>query len=127
MSEDIENNPYLNARRSWNEHVGSVVSSRMAWQIIGILSLLIALVSVAGVVYIGSQSKFVPYIIEVDKLGQAVAVQPAQTASPTNERVIHAYLAAFISDARQVTPDIAMSSWARLRSSPNSLRKMPAP
>ena len=115
MSEDIENNPYLNARRSWNEHVGSVVSSRMAWQIIGILSLLIALVSVAGVVYIGSQSKFVPYIIEVDKLGQAVAVQPAQTASPTNERVIHAYLAAFISDARQVTPDIAMQRAAIFR------------
>jgi len=113
--EAIEDNPYLNARRSWNEHVGSVVSSRQAWQIVGILSLLIALAAVCGVVYIGSQSKFVPYVIEVDKLGQAVAVQPAQTASPTNERVIHAYLAAFVSDARQVTPDIAMQRAAIFR------------
>ena len=110
-----QENPYLNARRSWNEHVGSVVSSRQAWQIIGILSLLIALASVGGVIYIGSQSKFVPYVIEVDKLGQAVAVQPAQTAEPANERVIHAYVAAFINDARQVTPDIALQRAAIFR------------
>ncbi len=113
--EAIEDNPYLNARRSWNEHVGSVVSSRLAWQIVGVLSLLITLAAVCGVVYIGSQSKFVPYVIEVDKLGQAVAVQPAQTASPTNERVIHAYLAAFINDARMVTPDIAIQRAAIFR------------
>ena len=110
-----QENPYLNARRSWNEHVGSVVSSRQAWQVIGILSLLIALASVFGVVYIGSQSKFVPYVIEVDKLGQAVAVQPAQTAEPANERVIHAYVAAFVNDARQVTPDIALQRAAIFR------------
>lgn len=28
-------NPYLNARRSWNEHVGAVVASRQSWQITG--------------------------------------------------------------------------------------------
>ena len=113
--EAIEDNPYLNARRSWNEHVGSVASSRQARQIVSILSLLVALAAVCGVVYIGSQSKFVPYVIEVDKLGQAVAVQPAQASSPTNERVIHAYLAAFINDARMVTPDIAIQRAAIFR------------
>ena len=110
-----QENPFLNSRRSWNEHVGSVVSSRQAWQTVGILSLLVALASVVGVVYIGSQSKFIPYVIEVDRLGQAVAVQPAQTAEPANERVIHAYVAAFINDARQVTPDIALQRAAIFR------------
>ncbi len=46
-------NPYLNARRDWNDHVGSVVSSRQTWQIIGILSLLIALAGVGGMIQIG--------------------------------------------------------------------------
>ncbi len=36
-------NPYLAARRTWNDHVGSVVSQRQTWQVIGILSLMIAL------------------------------------------------------------------------------------
>ncbi len=53
-------NPYLAARRTWNDHVGGVVSQRQTWQVIGILSLLIALAGVGGVIHIGSQSKFIP-------------------------------------------------------------------
>ena len=108
-------NPYLNARRSWNEHVGGVVASRQSWQILGILSLLIALAAVGGIVHIGSQSKFIPYVVEVDKLGQAVGVQAAQTAQPADPRVIRASVASFISDARLVTPDVALQRASVLR------------
>ncbi|HYQ92664.1 MAG TPA: conjugal transfer protein TrbF [Candidatus Competibacteraceae bacterium] len=108
-------NPYLTARRAWNEHVGGVVSSRQTWQVIGILSLLIALAGVGGMIYIGSQSKFVPYVIEVDKLGQAVAVAPADKAAPVDARVVHASVAAFIADARLVTPDTAVQRNAIFR------------
>jgi hypothetical protein len=51
---------------------------RQTWQVIGILSLLIALAGVGGVIHIGSQSKFIPYVVEVDKLGQTVAAGPVQ-------------------------------------------------
>ena len=108
-------NPYLTARRSWNEHVGAVVSSRQTWQVIGILSLLIALASVGGMAYIGSQSKFVPYVVQVDKLGQAAAIAPAQTAAPADKRVIEASVASFIADARLVTPDVALQRKAIFR------------
>jgi type IV secretion system protein VirB5 len=37
-----------------------------------------------------------------------VAVSPAQIALPADSRVIHASLAAFMSNARLVTPDIAL-------------------
>ncbi|MEX3547692.1 MAG: conjugal transfer protein TrbF [Burkholderia sp.] len=108
-------NPYLAARRTWNEHVGAVVSSRQTWQVVGILSLLIALAGVGGVIHIGSQSKFVPYVVEVDKLGQAVAVAPAQRAAAVDQRVVHASVASFISDARLVTPDVALQRKAVFR------------
>lgn len=108
-------NPYLTARRTWNDHIGSVVSSRQMWAMLSILALLVALASVGGMAYIGSQSKFVPYVIEVDKLGQAVAVQVAERADPTAARVVHAQLAAFINDARMVTPDIALQKKAVYR------------
>ena len=32
-------NPYLAARRTWNEHVGAVVAARQTWQVVGVLSL----------------------------------------------------------------------------------------
>jgi type IV secretion system protein TrbF len=108
-------NPYLAARRTWNEHVGAVVSSRQTWQVVGILSLLVALSSVGGMVYIGSQSKFVPYVVQVDKLGQAAAIAPAQTAAPADKRVIEASVASFIADARLVTPDVALQRKAIFR------------
>ena len=101
-------NPYLAARRTWNDRTSSIVSSRNMWQLLGILSLMIALAGVGGIIYIGSQSRFVPYVVEVDKLGQAAAVAPAQLAAAVDPRVVHAAVASFISDARLVTPDVAL-------------------
>lgn len=100
--------PYLNARRSWNSHVGSLIASRTLWQAMALISLLIAFAAVGGVVYIGSQSKFVPYVVEVNKLGEAMAVAPAKQADKVDQRVVRASVAEFIVNARTVTPDIAM-------------------
>ena len=126
----MDTNPYLNARRSWNEHSRSVVSAKNTWQVIGILALLIAFAAVGGIIHIGSQSQFVPYVVAVDKIGQAVAVSPATTASPADQRVIHAEVASFINDARLVTPDVALQRaavfriYAKLSGSDPSTAKM---
>lgn len=108
-------NPYLNARRTWNAHTGSAVSSAQMWQISGLLCLLIALAAVGGMTYIGAQSKFVPYLVPVDNLAQAGAPVVLDRAAPADPRVIHATVAAFISDARTVTPDIALQRKAVFR------------
>ncbi|MDD4616140.1 MAG: conjugal transfer protein TrbF [Alphaproteobacteria bacterium] len=108
-------NPYLSSRRTWNEHMSAVSASRQTWQLLGILSLLIALASISGIIYIGSQSKFVPYIVEVDKLGQALAIAPAQRAAPVDPRIMSASLASFINDARLVTPDVSLQRKAIFR------------
>ncbi|MGC8276659.1 VirB8/TrbF family protein, partial [Escherichia coli] len=108
-------NPYLTARRTWNDHVGSVVSQKQTWQVVGILSLMIVLAAVGGIIHIGSQSKFVPYVYEVDKLGQTAAVGPMTRASKTDPRVIHASVAEFVGDARLVTPDVALQRKAVYR------------
>ncbi|MGL5292119.1 MAG: conjugal transfer protein TrbF [Vibrionaceae bacterium] len=101
-------NPYLTARRSWNDHVGSVVSSRQSWQIVGLLSLMIALASVGGVIYIGSQSKFIPYVVEVDKLGAAQTMGLIPASNNADPRVLGATVAKFIENARLVSPDVAL-------------------
>jgi type IV secretion system protein TrbF len=99
-------NPYLDARRQWNSQVDRAFGALHVWQLLCLACLMIALASVAGITYFGSQSKFVPYVIEVDKLGEAVAVGPAQLAGPADARVVRASLASFISAGRLVTPDL---------------------
>ena len=105
---DGSDNPYLTARRSWNEHVGALVSQRQTWQVIGLLSLLIALAAVGGLIHIGSQSKFIPYVVEVDKLGRTVAAGPVRATGKVDPRVMHAALADWVSCARMVSPDVAL-------------------
>lgn len=101
-------NPYLSARRTWNNHMDAVVAARRHWQLLGILSLLIALAGVGGMIHIGSQSKFIPYVIKVDKLGQAMVLGPAQQTAANDQRVMSAAVAGFIHDVRLVTPDVAL-------------------
>ncbi len=113
---DGENdNPYLSARRSWNDHMESMAASRNMWQILAILSLMITLAAVGGIIHIGSQSKFIPYVVQIDHLGEAIAVSRADMTAPADPRVIHASVASFINDLRMVTPDIALQRRAIFR------------
>ncbi len=101
----LDENPYLNARRTLNEHNGAIINSRRAWQATALLALLAAIGAVGGIIHIGSQSKFVPYVVEVDQLGQPNAVRRADRAGDMDERVVRASIAAFVRDMRMVSFD----------------------
>lgn len=101
-------NPYLNARRTWNDHVGRIVAQARLWQLLGLSALMIVLVAVGGIIHIGSQSKFVPYVIERDKLGQVRAAGPVGATTKADDRVIESQLSDWINDARMVSVDVAL-------------------
>lgn len=94
----LDGNPYLNARRTMNEQTGAIIASRQIWQAVALISMLITVGAVGGLIHIGMQSKYVPYVVEVDKLGRAVAGR-------ADDRVVKATLAAFIADSRAVSFD----------------------
>jgi type IV secretion system protein TrbF len=108
-------NPYLNARRTWNDHVGRIVAQARLWQVLGLSALMIVLVAVGGIIHIGSQSKFVPYVIERDKLGQVRAAGPVTAANKADPRVVESQLSDWINDARMVSVDVALQRRAVLR------------
>lgn len=101
-------NPYLSARRTWNDLMQAQVASRRSWELIAILCLLIALASVGGIASIGSQSKFIPFLYQVDPHGHATAIGPVEQASQTDPRVLASAIGEFIADARLVTVDAAL-------------------
>ena len=70
-------NPYLAGRREWNERYGDYIARARSWRAVAILALLIAVIASAGLVHVASQSRIVPYIVRVDKLGAAAAVDRA--------------------------------------------------
>ncbi|OQW34830.1 MAG: conjugal transfer protein TrbF [Nitrospira sp. HN-bin3] len=101
-------NPYLSARRTWNDLMQAQVASRRSWELIAILCLLITLASVGGIAYVGSQSKFIPFLYTLDAHGHAMAIGPVEIASPADPRVLAATVGEFIANARLVTVDAAL-------------------
>jgi type IV secretion system protein VirB5 len=97
--------PYLSARREWNERYGDYIARARSWRWAAFGAIAVSLALAIGVVWQGAQSKVVPYVVEVDKLGDAVAVARADRAAPVDVRVIKAQLAAWIVDVRSVSSD----------------------
>ncbi|MDD5406960.1 MAG: VirB8/TrbF family protein [Sulfurovaceae bacterium] len=94
-------NPYLDGRREWNERYGSYISQAKNWRIFAFLSLLIALMAVAGVIYIGSQSKVKPVLVEIDKLGTPIEAREIPDMK-VDQKVIKYALGDFITNYRTV-------------------------
>lgn len=99
------NDPYLDARREWNERYGSYISRAKNWRLMAFGVLGVCLVQTVGLVVMATQNKLVPYVVQVDKFGSAVPVARADQMGKTDERVVKALLARFISDARGVVSD----------------------
>ena len=79
---------YLAGRREWNERYGSYIAQRDAWRLLAMASLGVAALAVGGVVWLSSQSRVVPYVVEVNHLGDALAVRRANVATAVDPGVI---------------------------------------
>jgi len=100
-------NPYLNARREWNERYGDYIVRERAWRSVALFSLAIAAIAAGGLVWVAGQTKIVPYVVEVNHLGDAVAVRAADHAERPDDRIIRAQLARWVEEVRSVYLDAA--------------------
>ena len=100
--------PYLDGREEWLERYGSYINRAAQWRMVAFLCLLITGVSITGNVIQASQTKTIPYLIEVDALGKAAVMARADVASKTPQRLIQAEIAKCVSDWRTVTADVEL-------------------
>jgi type IV secretion system protein TrbF len=104
----LDSNPYLEARREWDERYADLAVGKHNWQIAAGGLLLLSLILAGGMVWLVSRSRFVPYVVEVDKLGYALTVpQPLTLAAVPNvaARMQRYEVATFIRNARSVSSD----------------------
>ncbi|MBI2772562.1 MAG: conjugal transfer protein TrbF [Burkholderiales bacterium] len=105
LRSELETNPYLEARREWNERYGTYIIQASNWRRIAVLSSITALSCVLGLVYVSSQTRIVPYVVEVDKIGDARAQGLAEQAQPVDNRIIKYALGNFIGWWRTLPSD----------------------
>jgi type IV secretion system protein VirB5 len=101
-------NPYVEARQEWDERYADLVLAKRNWQIVAGGLLAATLILASGIVWQVARSRYIPYIVEVDRLGYALTVPQPLTAStvPDVETRIERYeIATFIHNARSVSSD----------------------
>ena len=101
-------NPYFEARREWDERYDDLVLGKRNWQIAAGGLLALALILAGGIVWLATRSRYIPYVVEVDKLGYALTVPQPLTPSSipdVTDRIERYEVAAFIRNARAVSSD----------------------
>lgn len=103
---DTSYNPYLDAKREWLERYGDYIAQKRNWQILAMLSVLVSLICVIFLGYMGTQNKLVPYIVEVDKLGNTSRVGIVSNTDLKNTNVIKYSINTFITSWRSIWGNI---------------------
>lgn len=107
--------PYQRAAQVWDERIGSARVQAKNWRLMAFGSLLLSSGLAAGLVWQSTQSSVVPWVVEIDRLGQAQAVGPADTAYQPADPQIAFHLARFIEKVRSLPSDgiILRQDWLR--------------
>ncbi|AMX97829.1 MULTISPECIES: conjugal transfer protein TrbF [Mesorhizobium] len=107
--------PYQRAAQVWDERIGSARVQAKNWRVMAFGSLVLAAGFAAALVWQSTRGTVVPWIVQVDKLGEAQAVAPAVADYRPTDPQIAWHLARFIEQIRSVPDDpvIVRQNWLR--------------
>jgi type IV secretion system protein TrbF len=110
---DEPETPYQRAGQLWDERIGSARVQARNWRLMAFGGLALATGLSGALVWQSMQSRVLPYVVEVDSLGEARAVAPATSEYRPTDPQIAWFLARFISDVRgrSLDPVLMRENW----------------
>ncbi len=107
--------PYQRAAQVWDERIGSSRVQAKNWRLMAFGSLLLSAGLASGLVWQSLHGSVVPWVVQIDKLGAAQAVAPADADYQPTDPQIAFYLARFIEQVRSIPADpiIVRQNWLR--------------
>jgi type IV secretory pathway TrbF-like protein len=97
--------PYQRAGQLWDERIGSARLQARNWRLMAFGGLFLSTGFSAALVWQSMQSRVTPYVVEVDRLGEARAVAPVATDYRPTDPQIAWHLGRFVSNIRSVSLD----------------------
>src|ERR1700734_1806037 len=92
--------PYQRAGQVWDDRIGSARVQAKNWRLAFFGSLLLSGGLAGGLVWQSARGTITPWVVQVDKLGQAQAVAPASADYQPSDPQIAYHLPRFIEDVR---------------------------
>ncbi|MEW6631696.1 MAG: conjugal transfer protein TrbF [Pseudomonadota bacterium] len=107
--------PYQKAAQVWDERIGSARAQAKNWRLMAFGSLILSTGLAAALVWQSARGTVVPWVVQVDALGQAQAVAPASADYKPTDPQIAWHLARFIEQVRSIPADaiIVRQNWLR--------------
>lgn len=107
--------PYQKAGQAWDERIGSARVQAKNWRLIAFANLALATGLAGGLAWQAARGTVVPWIVQVDKIGEAQAMAPATADYRPSDPEIAWHLARFIENVRGVSADpvIVRQNWLR--------------
>jgi type IV secretory pathway TrbF-like protein len=100
-------NPYLAARAEFVSVFHDQARARRNWQICCFALLVLLGTVLAAYVRLAGEARITPYVVEVDRLGQASAFGPAERLEASAPRLTAYQLAVLVRNLRTVSSDFA--------------------
>lgn len=97
--------PYQRAAQLWDDRIGSARVQARNWRMMAFGCLTLSAGLAAGNVWQSMQSRVSPYVVEVDRLGEARSVAPAVQDYRPSDGQIAWHLGQFINNVRGVSTD----------------------
>lgn len=97
--------PFQRAGQVWDERIGSARVQARNWRLIALGLLGLSGGMACAVVWQSLQSRVVPYVVEVDRLGEARAVSEAERSYVPTDPQIAWHLSRFVESVRSVSLD----------------------
>ena len=107
--------PYQRAAQVWDDRIGSARVQAKNWRLMAFGSLALSAALSAGLFWQSMNGSIVPWVVQVDRVGQAQAIAPATADYQPNDAQIAFYLARFIEQVRGIPADaiIVRQNWLR--------------
>lgn len=97
--------PYQKAGQLWDDRIGAARVQAYSWRLAAFGSLALAGGLAAALSWQSLQSRVTPYVVEVDRLGEARAVSPAEAGYRPTDPQIAWHLGRFVRNVRSVSTD----------------------
>lgn len=97
--------PYQRAGQLWDERIGSARVQARNWRLMAFGGLMLTTAMSAALIWQSAQSRITPYVVEVDRLGEARAVTAAEAGFRPTDPQIAWHLSTFIEHVRGVSLD----------------------
>jgi type IV secretory pathway TrbF-like protein len=107
--------PYQKAAQVWDERIGSARVQAKNWRLMAFGCLMLSGGLASGFVWQSLRGTVTPWVVQVDHLGQAQAVAPADGSYQPTDPQIAFHLARFIEDVRGLPTDgiVLRQDWLR--------------